>query len=370
MKHKGFFALLALAIPLIVYAQIVQRPLSPSGLSEGVTYFLSGTPNSDFSPMPSNGELAIRNNPGAPPELVIWDASVNDWVATAAVILTGAGTDNVVAKFSGGALADSKLTDDGFGLTGDSYTATIAFATTNGSGGDIYLAADASAVALPGGETNAILQADDAVLLNSGVTAATQFAVEALETSESSAASQHGAAELTVPVPTADGGDIWSGLLVDIANTTAHTGAGNFLYGIEVQDVVLDADMSEYGIYVEDAWDSELVFESTVSVRTLAGGTTWQIPAGNAWQVSNGGATLFSVNDSADIVRMYPNGSSGVDVNPENILLPTVTQATLVSDGNGSIAYCSDCNPDATCTGAGSGAFAFRINGAWACELN
>jgi len=45
-------------------------------------------------------------------------------------------------------------------------------------------------------------------------------------------------------------------------------------------------------------------------------------------------------------------------------------QAALPASANGSIRWCSDCNSDATCTGSGSGAFAFRIGAAWACELN
>ena len=52
------------------------------------------------------------------------------------------------------------------------------------------------------------------------------------------------------------------------------------------------------------------------------------------------------------------------------VTLPSFTQAALPASANGSVLYCSDCNPDATCTGAGAGAFAFRIAGAWACELN
>lgn len=42
----------------------------------------------------------------------------------------------------------------------------------------------------------------------------------------------------------------------------------------------------------------------------------------------------------------------------------------LANYANGESVYCSTCNPDATCTGGGPGALAFRIAGAWACELN
>ena len=48
----------------------------------------------------------------------------------------------------------------------------------------------------------------------------------------------------------------------------------------------------------------------------------------------------------------------------------TITQANLPAVVNGTIVYCSDCNPDATCTSGGSGALGVRIQSAWNCELN
>lgn len=47
----------------------------------------------------------------------------------------------------------------------------------------------------------------------------------------------------------------------------------------------------------------------------------------------------------------------------------SVVQASLPAGANGDQIFCSDCNPDATCTGGGTGAMAFYI-GAWTCELN
>jgi hypothetical protein len=52
------------------------------------------------------------------------------------------------------------------------------------------------------------------------------------------------------------------------------------------------------------------------------------------------------------------------------VVMDTFTQSALPASTNGAVVYCSDCNPDATCTGSGAGAMAFRIAGAWACELN
>lgn len=104
-----------------------------------------------------------------------------------------------------------------------------------------------------------------------------------------------------------DGSDTDVGLMIDLANAD-HTGVSNEVDGIKIDAITADADALEYGIYVDDGW--------------------------------------------------------------EGIRIPSITQANLAALANGSIVYCSDCNPDATCTALGTGAFAFRIGGAWACELN
>ena len=68
----------------------------------------------------------------------------------------------------------------------------------------------------------------------------------------------------------------------------------------------------------------------------------------------------------AEEIALRINGGHDVSIEHD-----TTLQANLFATANNaSIIYCSDCNPDATCTAAGAGAFAFRIAGAWACELN
>lgn len=114
--------------------------------------------------------------------------------------------------------------------------------------------------------------------------------------------------ELNFTGGNSNGSDIKSALNIDVdAGNPAST--GNELNGILIDSITSDPDALHYGIYVGDGWDSGVRF-------------------------------------------------------------PTVTQANLESAANGSVVYCSDCNPDATCTGSGAGAMAFRIAGAWACELN
>ena len=45
-----------------------------------------------------------------------------------------------------------------------------------------------------------------------------------------------------------------------------------------------------------------------------------------------------------------------------------VTFASLGANANGDMAYCSDCTFANPCAGAGTGAFAKRLNGAWRCD--
>lgn len=115
-------------------------------------------------------------------------------------------------------------------------------------------------------------------------------------------------AEISATLNAMNGADTVRGLLVDL-NNGAHTGAGNNMIAIDIDPITGSANAIETGV---------------------------RVPA-------------------------------GFDVGITN---PSVTQTNLVAATNGSTVYCSNCNPDATCTAGGAGAFAFRINGAWACELN
>ena len=92
-------------------------------------------------------------------------------------------------------------------------------------------------------------------------------------------------------------------------------------------------------------------------------------------QVNESGGSseiLISTTEASTGISLNATGSGGtVTVNADDgIRMPTSTQANLGTPVNGTILYCTNCNPNATCTSGGSGAFAFRINGAWACELN
>ena len=135
---------------------------------------------------------------------------------------------------------------------------------------------------------------------------------------------------------------------------------------------------------VDTAW---LLNQMTVpaSLAVFPSTLTTNAPevASSVWGTSNGisfegttadafETTLVAAQPTGvDKTITLPNTTGTVSLSTTSgVLMPTFTQATLPASANGNIVYCSNCNPNATCTTGGAGAFAFRIAGAWACELN
>ena len=195
-------------------------------------------------------------------------------------------------------------------------------------------------------------------------------------------------------------------------NSTNHT--GGTIVGIDFENSNADAQAAEYGIrFPTGGYDAEIkiqqdmeiestsvgqgvimnligvdyafedtpaatvggnLFAHTATLNAMNGSDTLNLVeiaptnanhtgAGNALRAVN----VAGITGDADAIETAYNTGSGWDV---GITLTSVLQANLVAAANGSIVYCSDCNPDATCTGSGAGGFAYRIAGAWACELN
>lgn len=91
--------------------------------------------------------------------------------------------------------------------------------------------------------------------------------------------------------------------------------------------------------------------------------------AGGEFDATMGGDIILNANGSGAVLILGTTTAS-LTTGGGGFIFPSVTQSNLPTASNGEMLYCSDCNPDATCTSGGSGAFAFRISGAWACELN
>jgi hypothetical protein len=222
-----------------------------------------------------------------------------------------------------------------------------------------------------------------------------------------------------------DGSDETAALKIEYTNGN-HTGSSNKFMGIEIDGITADAEASEYAISIGDGWDKEFYFpgsgvvieqgvntgtiqfnDSSVGILQLSGVVNTQPVVLVTSQLRTDGSTeglavepvLNAMNGTdtwsileVDVTNADHTGSTnvlnGISVDAitadaqaleygiyvesgwEGSNLGTTTQANLAAMDNGTIIYCSDCNPDATCTGSGAGAFAFRIAGAWACELN
>lgn len=104
---------------------------------------------------------------------------------------------------------------------------------------------------------------------------------------------------------------------------------------------------------------------------------------------ANGNLTCSAVSLTVDVSGTLPvaNGGTGVTASTGSTTLVLATSPTLItptisgvlqlgtvafaslpSPTNGMLIYCSDCTKATPCAGAGGGAFAKRIGGAWDCD--
>lgn len=108
------------------------------------------------------------------------------------------------------------------------------------------------------------------------------------------------------------------------------------------------------------------------------GGAFYSIPSGGgavdvagtrAFQVDNTGVVLtngFTLRFSAGTGGAADLVFSRVAANEYGV--SAVLFASLGTPANGTFAYCSDCTIANPCAGAGTGAFAKRLNGVWVCN--
>lgn len=117
----------------------------------------------------------------------------------------------------------------------------------------------------------------------------------------------------------------------------------------------------------------------TLSVQNVVAGTS--NTAGANWTLAGSRGTGTGAGGSI-IFQTAPAGSTGTSVNalvtavtigPNGALFPKAfTFSALPTISDGGMVYCSDCAPtsafvDQTCAGSGTGAMAYRLNGAWKC---
>lgn len=105
---------------------------------------------------------------------------------------------------------------------------------------------------------------------------------------------------------------------------------------------------------------------ATPGANTLQGtNATGSNTAGGSVTVVGGAATSGSANGG----EVTLDGGAGVGSGIKGFVRSIGrTFATLGTPSNGSFTYCSDCVVAHPCAGSGSGAVAWRLNGAWVCD--
>lgn len=132
----------------------------------------------------------------------------------------------------------------------------------------------------------------------------------------------------------------WTGIRITTGSGADHTGGS--IRGIDIEANSPDVDTQEDAITVGTGWDRAVVF------------------AGSAAELAT----------TAGDLNLEPAAGSSVVVNStRRLILGSDVFANLgAGEANGSIVYCSDCTIANPCAGAGTGAVAKRINGAWVCN--
>jgi hypothetical protein len=138
--------------------------------------------------------------------------------------------------------------------------------------------------------------------------------------------------------------------------------AGNWAFG--AADTDLNANIVAQKISVQNAAAGGTSDQAGKDF-TIAGSQGKGTGAGGSiiFQTAPAGSTGTSVNALVTAVTIGPNGA----------LFPKpFTFSALPTISDGGMVYCSDCAPtsafvDQTCAGSGTGAMAYRLNGAWKC---
>lgn len=242
-----------------------------------------------------------------------------------------------------------------------------------------------------------------------------------------------GVGDGTDTIAAMDGSDTYAMLKIDFTNAD-HTGASNTLVGLDIDTIVGDADASEYGLRIGSGWDQNIFFADAATSVAFSDGGTFRIRDANSqtdlWirdaadssadyvhidveQVAvsgSGSPTAFLVDvtnanhtGTGNVLNLIQTaaitGDANANLNAINIGALTGTSgaageleyaiqseggwdaflrdvgvafANLQNADNGSITYCTDCDPNVSpCASAAgqTGAWAFRQNGAWECPF-
>lgn len=167
--------------------------------------------------------------------------------------------------------------------------------------------------------------------------------------------------------------------------TITKTGMTSWNPCVMTQDVRIGynngAWLGKYQIYT----DTTKVFELDPTALTLTFGSTpsttgvWRVPS--LWNilarnVANSANLQLIGHDAVTDDTLIGNSTTNTKLQgpvqmsgaAAGFTFASNTFAGLSALTNGTVMYCSDCTVAAVCAGAGTGAFAKRINGAWVCN--
>lgn len=208
-----------------------------------------------------------------------------------------------------------------------------------------------------------------------------------------------------------DGTDTVRGFFLDFTNAD-HTGATNFLYGLDIDTITGDADAAEAAIHVGHGWDTTIWTTQALSFQSGWDQFNFQddaVPviyigvhpyAGASFTWIELRDVLAALDGADDYVRgiwinlanaNHSNGNVyGIDLDLDaedaqaNEIAIHLTGgwdwdfqsvgtafASLGAPANGTFVYCTDCDQTSSpCASTpGPGTFAFRVNGAWECPF-
>ena len=206
-----------------------------------------------------------------------------------------------------------------------------------------------------------------------------------------------------------DAGDILIGFSIDIDGVANHTGGQ--VIALDINQQTNDAQSNDVGIAFNDRFDTHIVFNDATAdiqyantgeleISDTGGASSFSLrdvpAAGTANDLMELDITLSAMDGAGDVFRgIYVDVTSAdhtngtffgivLDLNAQDAQAEEVAInitgfdydlrsvgilfAALGTPANGTIVFCTDCNRATPCAGVGTGAFAFRLNGAWDCN--
>jgi len=194
--------------------------------------------------------------------------------------------------------------------------------------------------------------------------------------------------------------NVWGSYVTDLGQLIFQSDSGGFVRLTPAASVLVSPAAAANGInYLISGVSTKFgqIVDQGSDEFSLSVGTTQTAVAGTALKWKQTGVTAFTVALGSDATGdIYYNGGSGVltrraigttgkllgvvagvpdYISPSAIFQPGTAFASLGTPSDGAVIYCTDCDAVAdgaamaTCaaSGGGTGAFAFRKNGAWKC---